>query len=133
MRRTLPQMTATAALLLYVASVSPAMSSDSLDGDEARASAALEAGADGEADGEMATDKTDADKSSNDEQAASAAVKESAAEADDVVCRKEVPTGSHRQVMVCRRAADIDASSAEVQSTMHRVKQYGNPTVTPRD
>lgn len=51
--------------------------------------------------------------------------------ADEWVCRKETPTGSHRSIKACRRRADIEANSAEVEKTMNRQRHYGNPSVTP--
>lgn len=129
MLRTLARLPATAALLLYSAAIPLALSSDDPQGDQASTSAALEAKV------EKATppEKTNTSVSKSDKQAtaAVAGTKESLKDTSDWVCRKETPTGSHRRIEVCRRAADIEASSDEVGQVMNRQQHYGNPSVTP--
>ena len=80
--------------------------------------------------------EAEASKAMTEEPATAAAVapaNEAVKNADEWVCRKETPTGSHRSIRACRRRADIEAAAAEVDRTMSRQRHYNNPTVTPGD
>lgn len=120
-----------AVALLYFAAVPLALSSDRPQGDESDPNSVPTA----EAEKAPLANEPDTSKATGD-QPATAAVAESggpAIVADEWVCRKETPTGSHRSIKTCRRAADIEASSAEVEQVMNRQKHYGNPSVTPQN
>lgn len=131
MLRTLTRLPATVAILLCFAVVPLALSSDGPQSDEAKANAVLEA----EVEKATPAKESDASKAKGDEQATTAvtATEGPATSVDKWVCRKETPTGSHRTITACRRVADIEASSAEVEQVMHRQRHYGNPSVTPQD
>lgn len=50
--------------------------------------------------------------------------------ADDVICRREVPTGSHLPVRVCRTRAELEAERIESQR-MLRERARGVPSPRP--
>lgn len=118
-----------AALLLCLAFVPQARSSDRPQENQADAIEVPETDVENAA----PVEEADANKAKPNEPAiaAAAATEGPAKDAEDWVCRKETPTGSHRSIKVCRRAADIEASSQEVGQVMNRQRHYGNPSVTP--
>ena len=131
MLRTFTCLPATAAFLLYSAVIPPALSSDEPKSEEASTSVAVEA----KVETAIPSEKTDASETKNEAQSAAVDTSTNSllADASAWVCRKEMPTGSHRTIKVCRRAADIEADSAEVEQTMNRQRHYGNSSVTPQD
>ena len=128
--RSLIRLLGTAALPMYFAAIPLALSSDTAPGEDAKISAAAP-----EAAAEQAAPaaETDASEAKSDDQATTAvsANGKLALDPKEWVCRKETPTGSHRAITACRRRADIEANSVEVEKTMQRQSHYGNPSVTP--
>ncbi|MFZ2509363.1 MAG: hypothetical protein WAW79_12930 [Steroidobacteraceae bacterium] len=117
------------AFVLCFAVVPLAQSSDALPVDPSTTSVVPKA----EVEDAIPSGNTDISEAKSDKLAATpaAATEGPPTDAKDWVCRKETPTGSHRSIKVCRRAADIEASRAEVEQTMNRQRHYGNPSVTP--